>query len=344
VRAARTVAAAAARSTAFGHVVRLLERADSQPAGVVPVLMYHRVDEPAAGMDPALISATPDEFAAQVEYIAEHRRPLSLEELLELRRGSLTPPRGAVVMTFDDAYRDFAEHAWPALRRCGVPATLCVPTAYPGHPERSFWWDRMQRVLEASRGSGAVATPAGRLSLRNSAEQAAAARALRRWIERSSHDEALAALDAMEERSGVAPGEPRATILDWDELRSLAAEGVALVAHSRTHPRLDRLPLARAREEVIGSVEDLEQELGAAPPVFAYPGGGYTDALVSWMETAGFELAFTTARGGNDLRRADWLRLRRINVGRRSSVPLLRAQLLSWPARLGSARVALERA
>jgi hypothetical protein len=42
-------------------------------------------------------------------------------------------------------------------------------------------------------------------------------------------------------------------------------------------------------------------------------------------------LAVTTVRGGNDLRRADPLRLRRINVGGRTSTALLRAQLV-WAA------------
>jgi hypothetical protein len=47
-------------------------------------------------------------------------------------------------------------------------------------------------------------------------------------------------------------------------------------------------------------------------------------------------MAFTTERGGNDIATGDWLRLRRFNVGTRSSVPLLRAQLLSWIADPGA--------
>jgi hypothetical protein len=61
---------------------------------------------------------------------------------------------------------------------------------------------------------------------------------------------------------------------------------------------------------------------------------------VDWLSAAGFEIAFTTARGSNDPHGADWLRLRRINVGRRSAVPAIRAQLLSWPARTGPRRLA----
>ena len=49
------------------------------------------------------------------------------------------------------------------------------------------------------------------------------------------------------------------------------------------------------------------------------------------------DIAMTTDRGGNDLRRVDRLRLRRINVGGRAGVPLIRAQL-AWAAGLDARR------
>jgi peptidoglycan/xylan/chitin deacetylase (PgdA/CDA1 family) len=95
---------------------------------------------------------------------------------------------------------------------------------------------------------------------------------------------------------------------------------------------LDRVPVEVAREEIVGSLEDLEREVGGRPRVFAYPGGGESPEVVRILEDEKFELAFSTERGTNDVRAADWLRLRRINVGRASVVPLVRAQLLPrWP-------------
>jgi hypothetical protein len=49
------------------------------------------------------------------------------------------------------------------------------------------------------------------------------------------------------------------------------------------------------------------------------------------------DLAMTTVRGGNDLRRVDRHRLRRINVGGRASTPLVRAQL-AWAGGLDARR------
>ena len=65
--------------------------------------------------------------------------------------------------------------------------------------------------------------------------------------------------------------------------------------------------------------------------------GAHGGSAVVAARQAGMELAMTTDRGGNDLRRADPLRLRRINVGGRASVPLVRAQL-AWAAGLDARR------
>jgi hypothetical protein len=52
--------------------------------------------------------------------------------------------------------------------------------------------------------------------------------------------------------------------------------------------------------------------------------------VVRILREEGFRLAFTTVRGVNDMQHADRLRLRRINVGRRTNLSIFRARLLPW--------------
>jgi len=93
---------------------------------------------------------------------------------------------------------------------------------------------------------------------------------------------------------------------------------------------MNRISLAQARGEAVGSLRDLEREIGSVPPILAYPGGGVNDGVARDLERAGFVLGFTTARGINDLRLPDRLRLRRINVGQRTNLAVLRLQLHPW--------------
>ena len=329
---------------ALDHLVSLLERVDRGCRRVLTILTYHRIDVRGARpeLDPALISASPREFEQQVSWLSGHARVLSLGELLELKRSRDRPPPRAVLMTFDDAYRDFAEHAWPALRAHGMPATLFVASAYPGSASACFWWDRLHRALSCTPRRDLLATRAGDLALTKQSDRAEAHRALCAWVVRAPHAEAMAEVErVVEALGGVA--RRASPVLSWDELRQLAGEGVTLAPHSRTHPRLDRVATEQAREEIVGSRDDLIREIGRCPPAFAFPGGGHDARLRNLLKEAGVEVAFTTRRGSNDVSRADWLALQRTNVGRASSLPVIRAQLLSWPARASAVRARARR-
>ena len=331
--------------------VRLLEGAAPWRPGVLAVLTYHRVDEPSARPDlmPSLLSATPATFGAQVRCLAERFRPVSMAEVLEaVGRPTRLPPR-AVLVTFDDAYRDFDRHAWPILRAAAVPVTLFVPTAYPGRQIEEFWWDRLWAALRSTSRRDRLVTPDGALPLGTAANRTDAMRELRAWIKGIDDRMAMGEVDRIVGELGP-PGDPTTlaagraagpavvpAVLDWDALRRLALEGVTLAAHTRTHPLLDRVDLDRAIAEIAGSREDLEREVGPAPPVLAYPSGAHGAPAVEAARRAGMTLAFTTERGGNDLRHADPLRLRRINVGLRAGTPLIRGQLV-WASTLGARR------
>jgi peptidoglycan/xylan/chitin deacetylase (PgdA/CDA1 family) len=328
--ALRRTALAAARGRAFTWVVAALEQAARARPDLLAVLTYHRVD--AAGRSPSLypglISAEPADFEEQMSFLAANWRPLSLLELLAVRRGEARLAPRSVMVTFDDAYRDFGEIAWPILERHGIPVTLFVPTAYPGDRGRAFWWDRLYGALSTTGRRAPLATPAGDVVLATPVDRLQAFRRLRSHLKSLAHETAMELVDELcEELEAPAPV---SAVLGWSELRELQSEGVALAPHSRTHPMLDRLSAEAARDEIVGSFEDLEREVGDAPRVFAYPGGGHVPHLARILAEERFELAFATTRGTNDLRRADWLRLRRINVGRASGLPLVRAQLLPW--------------
>jgi peptidoglycan/xylan/chitin deacetylase (PgdA/CDA1 family) len=330
-RALKRLGLRAARTAPFARLVGLLERLDRSKRPVLPVLLYHRVDhaDRSPDLDPSVISATPADFEEQMRFLAARRRPLSMEELIEIRAGRAALPPRAVLVTFDDAYRDFQEHAWPALRRHGVPVALFVPTSYPDDPGRSFWWDRLHAVIMGAKARDPVATPAGVLELATAQDREIGFRRMLEWVGENDHDTAMAAIERL--ASEVGNGASAGQVLGWDELRQLAAEGVHLGAHTRTHPMLNRVPLERAKDEVLGSVDDLRRQVGCQPQAFAFPRGAMTPELVTWLPQAGVEVAFTTARGRNHIPGADWLCLKRIVVGHRSGLSAIRAQLLSWP-------------
>jgi peptidoglycan/xylan/chitin deacetylase (PgdA/CDA1 family) len=103
--------------------------------GEVPVLMYHSIGTTTARKF-RRFAVPPDEFAAQMAYLAaEGYQPVTAAELAASRCGRPLPPR-PVVLTFDDAYTDFYTAALPVLRQHNFRAALYVPTAYVGGTTR----------------------------------------------------------------------------------------------------------------------------------------------------------------------------------------------------------------
>lgn len=305
---------------------------------VLRVVTYHRLVAPHAAelCNPSLISATPAAFAAQMRYLARRYRVVSAEEVAAAyRTGRLLPAR-AVLVTFDDAYRDVGEVAWPILRRLGLPATVFVPTAYPDGG-RAFWWDRLHLTIGRTAQRELAAAPLGRLALRTAEERRASLRALQAHVKALPHAAAMRFVDDVCDELGPDRAPP-ADVHGWDELRQLASDGMTIGAHTRTHPALDRLPIDEAREEIVASRDDLRREIGRTPLVFAYPFGAHDAGVVEAVREAGFELAVTCLDGHNAVPQRDPLRLDRTNVTPRTSLAVFKLRLSPVGARLDRLR------
>jgi peptidoglycan/xylan/chitin deacetylase (PgdA/CDA1 family) len=319
-----------AASPPFARLVDVLERLVPARPDTLAVLTFHRVTPDRPGVVPGLLSATPEGFAALLDAVARRHRIVDIDEVLRRARGGRQFRRRSVLLTVDDAYADFAEHAWPALRARGLPVVLFVPTAYPDAPDRAFWWERLFGAIRATSRS-TIDGPEGPLPLTTDAEREAAYRHFRGALKAMPHDELLRCVDDLVAGLGGGAAGAAATdgrVLGWDELRRLRSEGVSLAPHTRTHPLLSRLPGDASEAEIAGSREDLLRMTGSELPVFAYPSGATSQEAADAARRAGIEIAFTTERGVNDLRSADWLGLRRINVSVRTPSALVRAQML----------------
>jgi peptidoglycan/xylan/chitin deacetylase (PgdA/CDA1 family) len=303
---------------------------------VLRALMYHRIlpRSAAATVNPSLVSADVADFARQIEHVARHYRVVSAEEVLAASGSRRGLPARAVILTFDDAYRDFGEYAWPILRKRRLPATLFVSTAYPDHPEREFWWDRLHHAILNTRERSLWAAGFGVLRLDDASARLRAVRRVQDRVKQLPHADAMRLVNTLCAELGAGHA-TEASVLTWSELRSLANEGVTLGGHTRTHAALDRVAAGTLEDEVRGCRDDLARATGSAPPVvFAYPFGAFDAAAVDAVRDAGFRLAFTCLDGHSTLSDAEPLCLRRTNITPRTTPFLFRLRLLRLGAYL----------
>lgn len=106
---------------------------------------------------------------------------------------------------------------------------------------------------------------------------------------------------------------PELEMASWDEVRQMAEGEFDIGAHSVSHPNLCRLSVDEIRREIADSKHEIEDRIGRAVTLFAYPYGEYDSRIQGIVEELGFAGAVTLVDGRTrpgDERSA----LKRINV------------------------------
>jgi len=93
------------------------------PANKYLTLAYHAVQDGVA--DQTYLAVRTDQLLAQLNWLHQHGyQAISVDQILAARNGGPALPPKAVLLTFDDGYRDFYTRVLPLLRSFQWPAVL----------------------------------------------------------------------------------------------------------------------------------------------------------------------------------------------------------------------------
>jgi peptidoglycan/xylan/chitin deacetylase (PgdA/CDA1 family) len=291
-----------ARATGLdGLLARLL--------GVRPtplVLAYHRVVEDCAAygphtIPPMLVSCAMLE--RHLDWVGRRYRFVTLDELGERLESGTADPRLAAV-TFDDGYADLYEHAFPLLRRKGIPATIFVVSDLIG-TSRPFLHDRLFALLHQAAGDERPRVPVTEILRQHGIEVAGLGgllgdplAAVARLLNGLSLSDAERAADILEQVTGKAAPADFTTMrpLSWEALEAMAPHGISVGSHSRSHALLTQASERKRNDEIAGSRRILEERLGTEIRQFAYPDGRWNLDIVETVARSGYRFAYTTCR------------------------------------------------
>lgn len=254
----------------------------------MPVLLFHRVSP---DPDPFWPPLCPDHFRDLLTFLNARYSFLPLSRLLDEER----IPDDAAFITFDDAFKDFEDHALPVLDGLGLPATLFVPTGSINRQEL-IWPALLDRYLEIH-----WEEEAPRLEIkgfriewggwRKEGKEACAGRLKRTIMEQNKEVQ----MGIREELEGKGYSE-HIRPMSWEALSGLPAS-IELGGHTVDHPFL---PSIQDRDwiekEIEGGKIEIEEKTGRKVRFFAYPFGGYDDKSVKIVSNY-VDAAFTTDDG-----------------------------------------------
>ncbi len=260
-------------------------------AKTLTVVMFHRVlPEPemtASGADP-LYTVTPRFLAECVTFLRKHYAIVRLDDVLNARNGSAPLPDNAVLITFDDGWRDNLRYASPALAE--IPWTIFVSTDALSDPE--CWW---QEVLLWSLRAG-VATEeqlwrlAGGEPAFNGIDVSHALLMHLAALPANVRDDFLAPYRTMlrEKTAGQ-------MMLAPADLAILMRNGASIGVHGASHLPMSRLSPGDAEKE-LRSARDLVMAWTSSKnaPSMSFPHGSYSAPVVGAARAAGYPLMFTS--------------------------------------------------
>lgn len=290
------------------------------------ILCYHRVGTEGI---PLFSAMPPETFDAQMRYLRETYRVLSLEELYRELQQPATDGQ-AVAITFDDGYRDTFTHAFPILRKYGLPATvfLTVGSVETGEVP---WYDRVFLALkvfpEAQLELG-LDRPR-RFLLSSQTARLRAAAEIVRYLRGVPDGQRRDFCRDLESRVSLPKDELSDRMLTWDQVREMQRFGVTFGSHTVTHPVVAQLAPADLPQELLQSRLILEQRLGAPVKDFAFPFGQPADcgrAAEQSLPHFGYRMAMTTL-AGIVAPGADYFALRRLPTGDEPSLAVFALKL-----------------
>ncbi len=274
----------------------------------IRILIYHSI---APHQSPFVrgIDATvsPRTFDQQLRYLKRHYRIVSMQELITGLRDRSVSER-AIVITFDDGFRDNYEIAWPILRKYDVPATIFLCT--DGVDNRRVLW--VHRLTYLANRAGEQDLWAIACQYWPVLEGLQSEPTNRFWVMMDFLvNKVLPAerddfLQAASRSLGVTEPLPQdvGLYLSWDQVREMTAAGIEFGNHTCSHPNLALLSRVGQEREIAEAQETIVEKLGKRGLPFAYPFGlpqHFTSATRRIVRELGHSCALTGLGNLNDL-------------------------------------------
>jgi len=226
-------------------------------------------------------------FREHLRLLAELRRVLPLSTLIDILLEG-RDCQGMVAITFDDGYLNNAECAAPALQEFSMSATFFLATGFVGL-QRWAWTDLLEFVVSAAEEqevpirldgtSNGSHRRASRVRVGPRRERGELLQRLKAEFKDLDWRLAEERVAELAEALGVGHSGPHGQyrFMTWDHARALVKAGFEVGAHTVNHAILSRVSISSAEQEILGSKEQIENEIGTCCPTFCYPNGKVED-------------------------------------------------------------------
>jgi peptidoglycan/xylan/chitin deacetylase (PgdA/CDA1 family) len=236
-------------------------------------------------------------FREDLDFFSRHYQAFTLQELLEAIGGGRPLPGRALLLTFDDGFREMYDTVAPILLEKGLSATFFLNPAFLDNQGMAHH-NKISLLIERLEQMGARAREPEILAIcRQAGLDCADVRQGLLAITYGKRElvEKIAALLEYDFKAYLAKSRP---YLTSGQVRALLEQGFTIGGHSLDHPWYPELSVEAQIAQTVDSVGELRERFGVSYGAFAFPHGdrGVGAALFEAMFASGkVDVSFGTA-------------------------------------------------
>lgn len=252
----------------------------------ISILAYHRVGSQTDGW--SLNPLCEKIFDYHINYLSKNFKIVSLSNLSEMIRNGNVPEK-AVVITFDDGYKDNYEFAFPILKKYNAPATVFLATG-PVEEKNLFWWDKINYALFHTDMESIDLNHIGAYQLCCNEDKVLAGLNIQEKLKKMDNNKKETVIEELINLTDVNIPEKlgKKYLLSWNEIKKMNKNNIEFGSHTVTHPILTNVSLDKAKWELINSKKCIEENLETEVESFAYPNGDFNAKLSSLVKNIGY--------------------------------------------------------
>ena len=302
----------------------------------IKILAYHRVmdiDEMTYNYDEELISASCSDFDWQMDYLNKNYNPISMQGVINCVIGNEEFPKKPIVVTFDDGFVDNYENAFPILKKYNVPATFFVSTGYI-NSNNIYWFDMIAYIIKA-RLIDVIPIPNMNGDLKIPTDRDSRKRMLKEVLSYLKNvNDVEREFIIGEFRAGVSNKDIQkhfqSQSMTWEQLKEMSKNNMDIQSHTVSHPILSQLSKDKIEAELINSKNEIENKIGTACNVLAYPSGKpstFNSDVINIAQNSGYKMATAYVNGDNYIKNMNHFSLNRIAIERYINKTLFKSLL-----------------